>query len=245
MINNHDTSTAVCRICSSISPNIGSKNGYLIYRCPDCTFLFAGGDVADFNPMVEYDHYSANQNYLTKKDKKLKRSGKRIRRCKSLVSGSRFLEIGCNVGIATEAARRLGFVAVGIDVDVAAIEIAKAEFRECQFYAELSTVYAARGVKHDVIYCSEVIEHVADPISVFRSMKDLLVDDGIIWVSTPDTGHWRTPKNIINWKELQPPDHIGMFNRKSVDFALSKVGLRVLKQEFNMKWGLKVLIAHS
>lgn len=245
MTSSEIASTSACRICNADAPRIGEKNCFPIRRCPECSFLFAELGTVDFDPMVEYDDYGANQNYLGKKDKKLKRSGKRIKRCRDMVSRYRFLEIGCNVGIATEAARRLGFDAVGIDVDAAAIEIARIEFPDCRFHAELSTDYEARGEKHDVIYCSEVIEHVPDPISLLQSMKNVLADGGVIWMSTPDAGHWRTPKKFLEWKELQPPDHIGMFSRKSLDIALAKVGLRVLRQEFNMKWGLKVLVSHA
>lgn len=240
-----DASTSECRICAANAKQVGEKNNFIIYQCHACSFVFATIPVMGFDPMAEYRDYGGNQKYLEKKDKKLKRSGKRIKRCKNLVSRYRFLEIGCNVGIATESARRLGFDAVGIDVDTTAIDIAKREFPECQFFAELSTDYVTRGAKHDVIYCSEVIEHVPDPISVLKSMKDLLAGGGVVWMSTPDSGHWRTPKNIIEWKELQPPDHIGMFNRKSLETALAKVDLRILKQEFNMKWGLKVLVIHA
>lgn len=233
-----------CRLCCAESASIGEKNGYRIFRCPNCSFLFAELGSEKFDPRVEYDGYGANENYLSKKEKKLKRSGKRINRCKALVQGNLFLEIGCNVGIATEAARRLGFDAVGIDVDAAAIDIAKAEFPECRFYAELSTDFAARGERYDVIYCSEVMEHVPDPMSVLRSMKELLAENGIIWMSTPDAGHWRTPKNVLEWKELAPPDHIGMFSPKSLAIALRQSGLKIIKQEFNLKWGLKALIGH-
>ena len=192
--------------------------------------------------MVEYHEYGTNQIYLKQN---LKRSGKRIKRRKNLVSSYRFLEIGCNVGIATESVWRPGFDAVGIDVDAAAIAIAKTEFPECQFFAELSTAYVARGAKYDVIYCGEVIEHVPDLVSVLRSMKDLLTDGEVVRMSTPDARHWRTPKNMIEWKELQPPDHIGIFNRKSLETAPAKVDLGILKPAINMKQGLKVLVTHA
>jgi len=240
-----NTDVSACRVCGEESAKIGAKNGFDVFSCARCSFVFTELKSPDFDPMAEYDNYGANENYLSKREKKLKRSGKRISRCKKMVRSYRFLEIGCNVGIATEAARLLNFDAVGIDVDSVAIDIAQREFPQCTFHAALSTDYAKRGEKFDVIYCSEVIEHVPDPIALLESMKDLLAEGGVIWMSTPDSGHWRTPRNIIEWKELAPPDHIGMFSRESLDFALKKVGLRVVKQELNLKWGLKVIVRHE
>ena len=234
-----------CRLCGMTAAQIAVKNSFSVFRCDFCSFIFTELKSSEFDPLFEYHNYGANKTYLSKKEKKLKRSEKRIKRCKKLVQKYRFLDIGCSVGIACEAARLSGFDVVGIDVDAAAIQIGRKEFPQCMFFNELATEYAKRGEKFDVIYCSEVIEHVPDPLALLQSIKDLLASNGVVWMSTPDSGHWRTPRNLVKWKELAPPDHIGLFNRKSLDFALAKVGLKVIKQEMNLKWGLKVIIAHQ
>lgn len=234
----------VCRLCDGPSPHIGQSNNFPVYRCSHCGFLFAEGDFFSMSPEDIYDNYGGNDEYLAKKDKKLKRSGRRIARYKSWTNGRRFLEIGCNVGIATEAARLQGFEASGIDVDNVAIRVAEREFPQCAFANESIEKRADTGQQYDFMFCSEVIEHVPDPRSFLTSMKKLLAPGGVIWLSTPNAGHWRVPSNPLEWKELIPPFHIGMFSAENMREALRCVGLKVAKQEFNLKWGLKVVIRH-
>ena len=64
-----------------------------------------------------YREYYKTGQYRQKLDSKVRRARRRIRRVKRRVVGSRFIDVGCNVGFAVEAARQCGFEALGIDID--------------------------------------------------------------------------------------------------------------------------------
>lgn len=233
---------ATCRVCRTDAPRIGEKNSYPIHRCPACGFLFADGDATDADPTEAYHAYGGNAGYLAKKEAKLRRNGFRVFRYGWLAKGKRFLDVGCNVGTAVEAARRRGYDAMGIDVDADAVRIAKETFPDCRFEARLVQDLAATGAKFDFIFNQEVIEHVPDPIEVMVALRTLLAPGGKIWMTTPDAGHRSVPSDPVAWPVLAPPDHIGMFTRKSLGEAAQRAGLKLFFVEPNPKGGLKVLL---
>lgn len=46
------------------------------------------------------------------------------------------------------------------------------------------------GEKFDVIFCGEVIEHLFSPDALIDDLKELMSDDGIFILSTPNLGYW-------------------------------------------------------
>lgn len=233
-----------CRVCDTKSPKIGVKDGYPIHHCPNCGFLFADGDAPPSDPMAAYHDYGGNAEYLRKKELKLRRNGFRIFRYGWLAGGRRFLDVGCNIGTAVEAARRKGYDATGIDVDAAAVTLAQETFPDAKFENAYVQDFAARGDKYDFIFNQEVIEHVPEPLPVLAAMRDLLAPKGKIWLTTPDAGHGKATRNLLGWQELAPPDHVGLFTRKTLQIACEKAGLKIFFIEPNPKGGLKALLTH-
>lgn len=136
---------------------------------------------------------------------------------KILSKGNRFLDIGCNVGHSVEAARRLGCESYGIDYSPAAIKHANELWPDCTFYNECLEDFAQRDLKFDMVFCTEVIEHVKDLHSFMRSLAHVLNPGAVLFFTTPDTGHFRTPdKNLLLWKELRPVQHLALFNRHNI-----------------------------
>jgi len=192
-----------------------------------------------------FQDYGASACDAGKVAKKLKRSGRRIRRYARLAGGRRFLDIGCNVGIAAEAGRRAGFEAMGIDVDAAAIDQARRLFPEVTYRAIAAQDLAAEGAQFDFIYSSEVIEHIGDPVAVLAAIKTMLAPGGVVWLTTPDAGHPRVPRDLLGWKELDPPDHVSLFSRRNLTAALGRCGLSVRRIELNLKPGIKLVAQHA
>lgn len=49
---------------------------------------------------------------------------------------------------------------------------------------------ALPGASFDVVYCGELIEHLFNPDALLREIRQLLSDDGILVLSTPNLGYW-------------------------------------------------------
>ena len=72
-----------------------------------------------------YDGYHKTAQYTRKLRSKIRRAKNRIFWTNFWRKSGTFLDVGCNVGFAVEAARRLGFDATGIDVDSQTITMAQ------------------------------------------------------------------------------------------------------------------------
>ncbi|QKK05453.1 MAG: methyltransferase domain-containing protein [Pseudomonadota bacterium] len=233
-----------CRACLSEDlQKVGEKDRFDLMRCTSCGTVV----VSPWPTMKElneyYQDYKANDSYLSKKESKLRRTRKRVQKMLQLSPpGKRFLDVGCNVGYTVASASSLGLDAMGIDIDGAAVEIAGKEFPEAGGFQQLSVEEMAEtGVKFDMVYTSEVIEHVPDPESFVRSIATLLSKGGVAYMTMPDGGHFLVPKNFSTWGQVVPPEHLTYFTRKGIATLLARHGLKVRRFQISFKPGIKLL----
>lgn len=224
---------------------LGQKYGFDLIGCLKC-----GSVVIDPYPTPEilekyYTDYKGTTDYESKKDKKITRCSKRIKKLMSRTEGKRFLDVGCNHGFAVAAANELGLEAFGIDVDPSAIEYAQENFGKDKFKTISVEDYAKEGNKADIIYTSEVIEHLYDPESFVKALKEILSPDGIIYLTTPDGNHFMIPNNFPSWKAVIPPEHIHYFSRDGLKIMFERAGLKVDKFFFNFKPGIRMIASHA
>jgi 2-polyprenyl-3-methyl-5-hydroxy-6-metoxy-1,4-benzoquinol methylase len=206
-----------CPLCGSIDKrDIGMKECSYYVRCNSCGLIRIDPHPTDEELTVFYKDY-VYQNRVDKPEARSWRFLMKVFGLKLLSTGNRFLDIGCNVGHSVEAARRLGCEAYGIDYSPAAIQHAKDLWPGCTFYNECLEDFARRGLKFDMVFCTEVIEHVKDLHSFMRSLTHILNPGAVLFFTTPDSGHFRTPnKNLLSWKEMRPVQHLAIFNRHNI-----------------------------
>lgn len=210
-------------------------------ECTNCGFIF-------MNPMIDqpsiadyYRNYPGTASYKRKAEKKVKRAKGRMKRLSKLVKGGRFLDVGCSAGFVSDAASKVGFESYGIDLSEEAIEFGKQNFPNCHFDVAAIEDAAQTFDPFDLIYTSEVIEHVLDPDSFAQKLSELMKPGAILYLTTPDAGHFRRPKNIQEWHEFKPPEHCLYFTKKALSILLARHGIKLTKKYFNHKTGLKIL----
>lgn len=244
-VNKENIEKVFCRGCLSESlQKIGEKDRFDLMRCTSC-----GTVVVSPWPTIEelndyYQEYkTGSDGYLRKRDSKLRRARKRIARIiAENPPGKRFLDIGCSVGLTVAAAHDLGLDAMGIDIDATAVEVAGTEFPEAGGFQQLSVEdLAETGVEFDIVYASEVIEHVPDPESFVRSIATLLSKGGIAYLTMPDGGHFMLPKDFATWNMVVPPEHLTFFTRKGITALLARHGLKIRRFQISFKPGIKLL----
>lgn len=234
--------TPACLSCEAPSPRyLGDKNGYHVWKCGQCSLVFVnpmptGAEIDEF-----YSQHPRNDKYQRKSSGKYRRARWRILRLKRLVTGRRFLDIGCSIGSSVEGARDAGFEATGIDLDPQSIAMARAHFPQCRFLHTSSGDLARAGERFDLIFCTEVIEHVTDPQAFVDDLRTLLNPGGIVFLTTPHATHFRIPDDILSWYGLKPPEHIVLFGRKSIAALFERRGLDVLSAPLRLKTTLKVV----
>jgi SAM-dependent methyltransferase len=105
--------------------------------------------------------------------------------------GTRFLDLGCGTGYGAALVTAAGGTYDGADSSPAAIDFARsnyggpgARFFVADLMEPLPAELEARS--YDVVFNSEVLEHVDDPFAFVRTMVDYVSDGGAAFVGTPN-----------------------------------------------------------
>jgi len=135
-----------------------------------------------------------------------------------LIYGRRVLMVGKQTAHQEEAFAARGWVPTSIDKNPASNPHIVADFEEYKFPEKL---------KYSMIWFYNTLECLKDPIASLDLCKKILAEDGIIYVSTPDTDfvHTRGSSGFINWKLDM---HYLMWNRRSLKAHLEKLGFNVI-----------------
>jgi hypothetical protein len=64
---------------------------------------------------------------------------------------------------------------------------------------------------------------------------------GLLYITTPDIGHWRRPKDITTWDAFCPPSHCVYFTPKNLRLLLERHGFQVSHRRFAWKPGIKII----
>ncbi len=179
--------------------------------------------------------------YLNKDAKKLKRNARRIKYLMRFCKGGKFLDIGCNGGFMVEIARRNGFETWGIDIDAVSVEYARGKFPGSRFLIGPVQEWEPEAPRFDLIHCSEVIEHVPDPHVMMAAIAKLLKPGAHAFITTPDLGHWRRPRNLVDWDGFDPPDHCIYFRETGLVRLAAEYGLQKVHRRLCLKPGLQVM----
>jgi len=136
--------------------------------------------------------------------------------------GGRLLDVGCGDGSFLSLARTCGWDVVGLDPDAKAA--ANAAKQGLTVHEGGIEYFEGKTGLFDVITLNHVIEHVYDPAMVLKTCHALLKPGGQIWLETPNIdsfGHARFQKN---WRGLETPRHLVLFNHHSLNQAFISAG---------------------
>jgi 2-polyprenyl-3-methyl-5-hydroxy-6-metoxy-1,4-benzoquinol methylase len=138
--------------------------------------------------------------------------------------GGRLLDIGCGNGDSIKFMSSLGWNVEGIEYDNKAAENARSKGLTVHIGDLLNIKLDGN---FDAIVMRHVIEHVPDPRSLISECFRLLKPGGLFVVLTPNSksmGH-RIYKS--NWRGLEPPRHLQIFNKDNLAKLISESGFNV------------------
>jgi len=230
------TCEPVCEACGAHNHSeIGRKRGWVVRRCATCGLFFVW-------PQPKWDElrevYSSKTGYYSTAETNLATAptsaavvlDETLRRA-GVVEG-RLLDVGCSNGQLIYGMRRLGWNAMGLDVNAHVLGIARRNGLGVVF-GNLEGV-PFRGASFDAINMGDVLEHVRSPRMCLRTANRLLRPGGVVVINTPNAecGFARSTLHLANtlhfpWPQSEAPYHLYEFNRHSLGRLLMEVGFTV------------------
>lgn len=141
------------------------------------------------------------------------------------------LDIGCGVGTVDFYLASQGCNVVGIDISKKAISMAKENSKTFGLekrmrFLNISFPEESIKGKYNLIIASEVLEHLCNDGLAIKEMKDLLVEDGKIIISTPSSNAPLYRMGLLE-KFDKRVGHKRRYSEKSLNKLISKAGLKV------------------
>jgi 2-polyprenyl-3-methyl-5-hydroxy-6-metoxy-1,4-benzoquinol methylase len=161
------------------------------------------------------------------------------------------LDVGCGEGFVIRYFRSLGWLANGIDYSRAGVEQMNptcAELVEQGDVFQLLEARIAAGEQHDVVWLSNVLEHVLDPVGLLQSLGQLVKPNGVLLVTVPNDGSAFQEAMLDSgaiperfW--ISEPDHISYFTADSLQSTIAAVGFKCLA--LHGDFPIDIYLAHA
>jgi SAM-dependent methyltransferase len=140
-------------------------------------------------------------------------------------AGDRALDIGCGAGDFTAALVQAGTVAVGADVAEAALTRARLRHPGVDFQlVPFDGPLPFGDNSFDLVWASEVIEHVADTARWLSEVRRVLAPGGRLLITTPSHGRLRVA--VLGVDRFSEPlgDHLHLYTKRSLHELLDEFG---------------------
>ena len=150
------------------------------------------------------------------------RAGQFIRHLPAPHGDARLLDVGCGDGGFLRVARVLGYAARGIEFDPAAATLARQQGFEVDVGGLAETELPAASF--DQVTLSHVVEHLHAPLAALTRLRGWLKPAGRLWLQTPNIESSGARRYGVDWRGLEPPRHLVMFDAVSLRLALARSG---------------------
>lgn len=82
------------------------------------------------------------------------------------------------------------------------------------------------GKKYDLITCTEVVEHLNNPLPFFKLFSSLLSPGGVLSIMT--LLHPRDKEEFLSWYYIREDSHITFYSLKTLQYIASQTGLTLI-----------------
>jgi 2-polyprenyl-6-hydroxyphenyl methylase/3-demethylubiquinone-9 3-methyltransferase len=142
--------------------------------------------------------------------------------------GERVLDLGCGAGRFVRALREAGADPVGVEIAQAAVERARANDpgADVRLLADDGSLPLGHG-EVDLVWCSEVLEHVADTAHALLEARRVLKPGGRLLVTVPFHGRAQAAAiALARFEAHYDPlgQHLRFYTRRSLAGALAAGG---------------------
>jgi 2-polyprenyl-3-methyl-5-hydroxy-6-metoxy-1,4-benzoquinol methylase len=209
-------------------------------KCAKCDVIFAE-DYASDRSNVYGDDYAAwndssgkvsSEQIAMAKKNAFKAQLKNIMTLAE-IRGKKVLDVGAGGGYLLECLREAGGDCFGIEISSAAAEKLEQKFPGRIREGEIAEAGFAADF-FDVIFMTDVLEHLADPKRSLIEIARVLKPGGYLFIISPDSDSWTRKFLGQNWFQYKY-EHVFYFNRKSLSRLLRSLGFDEIMFKLNRK----------
>ena len=225
-----------CVLCGADTTTpLFEKGGYTICRCPQCSLTQLDPkpteeEITAFYS-AEYFEGSGDQGYDAygeQADEYGATFAEEIRILKPRMLGPRVLDAGCGFGFFMNEAAKEGLEACGVDLSEAAVERVREHHPDRVMEGTLDTVRNSDWPKFHAVFASHTIEHLLDPLAFVREAHDLLEDDGMLVLVTPNVESMLSRVSGKRWVSYKVPEHITYFSPGTIQNLVEQCGFETV-----------------
>ena len=234
---------SICEFCNSnkISLEYCIKDDS-IYKCNRCGIMFSDFDKEKSKLLYNKSYYSSDDNNegysnyngmsVTHKSTFEKRLDFIERNYKE---GGLVLDFGCALGHFCEVAKNRNWNVIGSDINTYAAEFVKKKYNVDTFICDISNPPIKNNIA-DLVCLYDLIEHVPNPKKSLKAIKNILKDDGILHIVTPDSNSISSIIFGRYWFHYKPKEHLFYFNKHNLSKILKQMGYNILKVRSNTSY---------
>lgn len=234
MGNNTKNVDTLCVVCGGKSFDFFvNKNNFDLYRCKNCGLIFVWPIPENLNSLYSQDYFAGAKHgfgYVNYEEDKLAMAStfnvylKTIKKFSS--DKKKLLDIGTATGFFVKMALEKGWEASGIEISEYAANVARKKGLNVITGSLDSVNFSSNNF--DVITMWDVIEHLINPRSAIKTIKNILKQGGIVAINTPDSASLVAKVLGKKWHLLVPPEHLFYFSEKSLSKLLESSGFEVI-----------------
>jgi SAM-dependent methyltransferase len=234
-----------CNLCGSLSQEVLFRTGEAqpnqIVKCTDCGLMFASPrtrpadieSIRDYDPQFVFEQVNQRDRWRVEKEALQIRDYRSTREFLAREHPQRgtLVEVGSGLGYLLDSFRSDGWSTIGVEPSEGLCRFATSHFGLQSIPATLDRAGLESGTA-DAVIMMHVIEHVPDPVAVFRDVHRILRPGGSFVVETPryDTLSFR----LLGKRErsLSCEGHIYFFTSGSLAALAEKTGFLVRRRDY-------------
>ena len=143
------------------------------------------------------------------------------------LSGKSVMDVGCGTGMLLKCLAESFELSsqTGMEYAAAAIELAEKAHPAAAYIVH--DINLPHPSQYDVVFCTEVLEHILFPAKAFRNLLQMVLDGGILYVTVPN-GRYDTFFGHINFWSPESWDAFIMENTDGLNYTTKEVGKNLL-----------------
>jgi len=153
----------------------------------------------------------------------------------NIKNGSTVLDVGCNTGFMGKLLKKKGCSSDGVDINVAAIKIAKKHYLNVYKRDLYVGKLNIPRKKYDSIVFADLLEHLPRPDLLLKDSVSYLKKSGSILISMPNIARFDIRLRLLfgnfdyTYGGILSEDHLRHFTKKQAVKMINASGLRVVK----------------